>query len=319
MNGVDGKGRRTTGSQLVRCGFGRRLDILWIIVPPSNNNQGGEEVALVMELREVPSSGESQAFCDRLANLVRSAITQEHSLSISSIVFLRTKTVPKTTSGKIARAWCRKAYVGGTLHAVFEKSFKDEATNFEIETMKQSTPRAPLSSEDISKLRSASKEEILDKLRMDVARAGQIPPDTIDKDTALVTILDSLSITQFKGRLESGYGAKISDEYLFGESTTLTKLVEVVKLGYAPDDVGMDQANNSTWSEGDWNCDEEFDTSDIVAAFTDGGYELGGRLAVNAVPEPASCLTLIVGLIGIAVRRRCVSRSSGLPLLRSAG
>ena len=31
---------------------------------------------------------------------------------------------------------------------------------------------------------------------------------------------------------------KISDEYLFGETTTLTKLVEIVKLGHAPDDLG---------------------------------------------------------------------------------
>jgi acyl carrier protein len=84
----------------------------------------------------------------------------------------------------------------------------------------------------------------LDKLKIDVAIIGQIPPDSIDKDTALVTILDSLSISQFKGRLESAYAVKISDEYLFGESTTLTKLVEVVKLGFAPDDhVGADESN----------------------------------------------------------------------------
>ena len=29
---------------------------------------------------------------------------------------------------------------------------------------------------------------------------------------------------------------------------------------------------NSTWSEGDWNCDRDFDTEDIVAAFQAGGY-----------------------------------------------
>jgi acyl carrier protein len=78
----------------------------------------------------------------------------------------------------------------------------------------------------------------MDKLRLDVARMAQIPPDSIDNDTALVTILDSLSISQFKGRLELAYGVKISDEYLFGENITLKKLGEVVQLGYAPDDNG---------------------------------------------------------------------------------
>jgi acyl-CoA synthetase (AMP-forming)/AMP-acid ligase II/acyl carrier protein len=202
--------------------------------------EGGEEVALVMELREVPPVSEAEAVCNKLAEQVRSAINQEHSLGISQLVFLRTRTVPKTTSGKIARAWCRKGFLGGTLQIVFKKSFKDGTANFEIEQAENPLPKAALSKEEVDKLRASSKEEIFDKLRTDVSRTGQIPPDTIDKDTALITILDSISISQFKGRLESAYGVKISDEYLFGESTTLTKLVEVVKLGYAPDDVGAD-------------------------------------------------------------------------------
>ena len=63
-------------------------------------------------------------------------------------------------------------------------------------------------------------------------------PLTIQGSTALVSILDSLSISQFKGMLESHYAVKLSDEYLFRESTTLSKLVDVAKLGYAPDDEG---------------------------------------------------------------------------------
>lgn len=200
-------------------------------------HEGGEEVALVMELREVPPPNQAEAVCNKLANEVRAAITQEHSLSLSQIVFLKTKTVPKTTSGKIARAWCRKAFLAGTLQVVYRKSFKDDTSNLEIE---QGPATAPMTKEDIQKLRGLPKAEIVDKLRIDVARIGQVPPDSIDDNTALVTILDSLSISQFKGRLEGRYGVKISDEYLFGESTTLAKLAEVVKLGYAPDDVVAD-------------------------------------------------------------------------------
>ena len=203
-------------------------------------HEGGEEVALVMELREVPPANEAEVVCNKLADQIRVAINQEHSLGISQLVFLRTKTVPKTTSGKIARAWCRKGFLGGTLQVVFKKSFKDQTSNFEIEQPEHSAPNRALSKEEIEALRASSKDEIFDKLRTDVARMGQLPPDAIDKDTALITILDSLTISQFKGRLESGYGVQISDEYLFGESTTLIKLVEVVKLGYAPDDVEAD-------------------------------------------------------------------------------
>jgi acyl-CoA synthetase (AMP-forming)/AMP-acid ligase II/acyl carrier protein len=206
-----------------------------------STHEGGEEVALIMELRDIPNgSVEIQKVCDPLANQVRSAINQEHSLGIAQILFLKTKTVPKTSSGKIARAWCRKGFLAGTLQTVYKKSFKGDraVTSFEVEPGQTAPLQAPLSSAKVQEIRSMSRDDIMDKLRLDVARTAQIPPDSIDNDTALVTILDSLSISQFKGRLELAYGVKISDEYLFGENITLKKLGEVVQLGYAPDDNG---------------------------------------------------------------------------------
>ncbi len=210
---------------------------------------GGEEVALVMELKEVPnSSGNIQELCDSLADKIKGAINQEHSLGLSQIIFLQTKTVPKTSSGKIARAWCRKGFLAGTLKVVYKKSYtKNGASSFEIDQSGASQPAfssAPLTKEKIAELRAMDKKELLGKLKMDVARMGQIPPDSIDDDTALVTILDSLSISQFSGRLENGYAVKLSDEYLFREGVTLQKLAEVVKLGYAPDDNAEGAAAN---------------------------------------------------------------------------
>jgi acyl-CoA synthetase (AMP-forming)/AMP-acid ligase II len=234
-------------------------------------HEGGEEVALVMELREVPPANQAEAVCNKLANDVRSAVTQEHSLSISQIIFLKTKTVPKTTSGKIARAWCRKGFLAGTLQVVYKKSFKDDTSNLEIE---QSAPA--MTTENIAELRAMSTDEIVDKLRIDVSRIGQIPPDSIDKTTALITILDSLSISQFKGRLEGTYAVKISDEYLFGESTTLLKLAEVVKLGYAPDDVDTDGENGNH--------------SSAVATTNQGSA--GGLAGVLGCPPGVVCCTI---------------------------
>lgn len=43
-------------------------------------------------------------------------VSQEHGLALQSVCLLRTKSVPKTTSGKIARAWCRRGFVEGTLN-----------------------------------------------------------------------------------------------------------------------------------------------------------------------------------------------------------
>lgn len=46
----------------------------------------------------------------------RQGIAAEHGLMLSSVILIRTRTIPKTTSGKIARSWCRRAYLDGTLN-----------------------------------------------------------------------------------------------------------------------------------------------------------------------------------------------------------
>ena len=62
--------------------------------------------------------------------------------------------------------------------------------------------------------------------------------------------------------------------------------------------------NVAGFAEGDWNGDMVFDSGDFGAAFTGGGYEQGPRAAVNAVPEPASFVMVIVGLLGLVAHRR---------------
>ena len=49
------------------------------------------------------------------------------------------------------------------------------------------------------------------------------------------------------------------------------------------------------WAEGDWTGDRRFGSEDLVVAFQDGGYELGPRGAVSAVPEPSCAILLGIG------------------------
>jgi acyl-CoA synthetase (AMP-forming)/AMP-acid ligase II len=239
----DIEGTAEAASDLVRLGCSAAFSI-------DTTRQGGEEVALVMELKEVPSPKEVESVCVSLANQIRSSINQEHSLGITEIAFLQPRSVPKTSSGKIARAWCRKGFVAGTLKVVYRKSFKSDMSSFEIEPTEDGSKGKttcntgiPMSAGGAETIRAMSKEALLGKLTSDVSRVGSIPPESIDKKAALVTMMDSITLSQFKGLLESHYAVKISDEYLFRESTTVTKLVEVAKLGYAPDDDADANAN----------------------------------------------------------------------------
>jgi acyl-CoA synthetase (AMP-forming)/AMP-acid ligase II len=195
----------------------------------------GEDIAIMMELREVPK--DVKAVCEPIVEDIRSIILQEHSLRLSDIVLLKPKSVPKTTSGKIARAWCRKGYLANTLDVVYRKDYKKN----EISALEIEQPEKVMDKKEVEKLRSMDKKELLTKLKVDVAKMGGSSPDDIAADVPIATLLDSLSVSQFKGQLEARYAVtKLSDEYLFRESCTLKKLVEVVLLGYAPDD-GDDQ------------------------------------------------------------------------------
>lgn len=184
--------------------------------------------------------------CEKLVDGIRAAVNQEHSLSIAEIVLLLPKTVPKTSSGKIARAWCRKAFLASSLKVLFRKSFRGNATSFEIE---QGEPERTKKL-DVQTIRNMSKKEILGMLRNDIAKTGGVSTESIRESAIVVTLMDSLTLSQFKGLLESHYAVKISDEYLFRESTTIGKLVEVVKLGYAPDDGDGTQAATLSTASG---------------------------------------------------------------------
>jgi acyl carrier protein len=177
--------------------------------------------------------------CSSIVETVRSAVSKEHALRLTHIILVRPRTIPKTTSGKIARAWTRKAFLKGTLNVVYKQTSQESFHVGRVESSSNAPPSAPRKKMDAAKIRSLDNATLLKKLVKDVSRVGSVPVESIDKDAPLTTILDSMSLSQFKGMLEGEYATRLSDEYLFREATTLNKLVEVVKLGYAPDDDGQ--------------------------------------------------------------------------------
>ena len=76
----------------------------------------------------------------------------------------------------------------------------------------------------------------------------------------------------------------------------LTDLIDVLANGEYEDSI----AGNSTWSEGDWTNDNEFDSGDLVVALASGGYVAGAAAA--AVPEPAGAVLLLLGGLPLALR-----------------
>lgn len=205
---------------------------------------GEDSIGLVMELRD--TSNQVEATCEDLATRIRGTIQKDHAVGIAVISFLKTRSVPKTSSGKIARAKCRAGFLAKTLEEVHRKTFAIESTTtiepLEIEpSSPNGAPSGPRIQRDAATVRAMSKDDIKKSLLDDLSKLGSVPPDAIDPKAALISMLDSLSLSQFKGLLENGYKIRpLSDEYLFRETTSVLKLVEVIKLGHAPDDDGAD-------------------------------------------------------------------------------
>lgn len=198
---------------------------------------------------------DSDALYSGIAEGIRTAVSQEHSLSLSAVVLLKPRTVPKTTSGKISRSKCRKAFLSKSLETIFTKSYTNGSASipdgakgklgegkesFEIEQQKD-TDRTP----DV--IRNTDRAIIKRNLKQSITSLSGLPPESIDNDTAMNILLDSLNSSQLKGMIEHEFHVKeLSDEYLFRESTTVNVLVEVIKLGYAPDDDGDGCAASGT-------------------------------------------------------------------------
>jgi hypothetical protein len=98
-------------------------------------------------------------------------------------------------------------------------------------------------------------------------------------------------------------GTWVGDADLSGEFNS-SDLVVALAAGTYEVDV------TAGWESGDFDGNHRFDTSDLVAALADGGYEQGPRPSVAAVPEPAACVLLILGILSAEFRRPRSGRNS---------
>lgn len=79
-----------------------------------------EEVVLAVEMKEpLPKANKRES----IADMIRSEVFKEHSLSLSCIVLVKPKTMPKTTSGKIQRSRAQQGFITKKLQEVYRKEY----------------------------------------------------------------------------------------------------------------------------------------------------------------------------------------------------
>lgn len=220
-----------------------------------------EQVVLAMELKEpVPKGDKLTSICESIANKVRSEIFKEHSLALESVVLVKPRTIPKTTSGKIQRSKTCAAFINKSLQQLFRKDFdgseigvygdalpsKKDLVNKTNGTVNKMTPE---------EIRQLEYKEIREMLLDSISQIAQVSKNEIKENVALTSFMDSVTLAQLKGLLETTYGVKaFSDEYLFRDTTTVKKLVNVVKAGSAPDDGEGGSTSKAAGSGGPGCC-----------------------------------------------------------------
>ena len=220
----------------------------------SDAQRDDEGIVLAMELKEILHSTNKY---EMISDLVRAEIFKEHSLSLSCIVLVKQKTMPKTTSGKIQRSKAKLAFVEKKLQEVHRKDFSTCAASYtehidndeekqseslrNIDANREKLPK-PVPGERLTsaEVRALDRNTIRNLLLESISQLANIDKSSIPDGAPLTSYMDSVTLAQLKGLLESRYAVSaMSDAYLFCDATTLMKLVEVVKTGAAKDDTGV--------------------------------------------------------------------------------
>jgi acyl carrier protein len=203
----------------------------------SGDSEHSEGLVVVAELRDPSKVDHVQTVKD-----MRNAIAQTHGVELHTAVLLKPKTVPKTTSGKIARKWCRKAFEEGTLQIVYkhEKSggnadIPEDGGGGSASTAMVTAPRAT-AAVDLGDV-----DDLLNRLQDDVAQLMECDPSDVELEKPLIELgMDSMTITQLRGVIENNYNVEVDESILFGEDTTLRVLEGVVRSGGTPPGGGGD-------------------------------------------------------------------------------
>ena len=224
----------------------------------TDSKEGQEELVILAESRE----GVASTDLEQLLSLSQEAVMETHGIGISKMCILKTRTLPKTTSGKIARAWCKIAFENKKLEIVVQSDYSNSNNNSNNSSAMQLLTKSDVDEGTIGTLSSATGSSIMGN----GSRVGPIPDlspqqvrgmsineisDIVESLLLVVTMdgpvalqapidrscpirvlgLDSLLLIQFSGSLQNRLHCKIPDEFLFLKSATITVISEVCKRG----------------------------------------------------------------------------------------
>ncbi len=174
----------------------------------SLDSERGEHLVV---LQEIKKEDRSSIDFEQISQAIRAAIAQNHGLNVDTLVLLRPGSVLKTSSGKVRRQACKKAFLEGTLSPL--KVLTSQSSNPETAVLDQ-----------VDESHSPQNIELL--LRSAILSRKKLQATDLAGDQEFSSFgLDSVDLIEMAGEL-SQYLKRPVDPALFFNYPTVVQLSE---------------------------------------------------------------------------------------------
>jgi acyl-CoA synthetase (AMP-forming)/AMP-acid ligase II/acyl carrier protein len=179
--------------------------------------EGEEEVVLAIEVDERAVAGVGGV--NDVVSAIRAAVSEQFQLPLHAVVLLKSRSIPKTSSGKIQRRACKAGFVDGSL----EEVARDVA-------LRAATPDLAKVLSGLRDLAPAEQARILQEtIVQQVAKFLAVPIDKVDTSRTVLGLgVDSIRAVSLGRALEEHLGVKIPLSVLIRASIAKLAL-EIVK------------------------------------------------------------------------------------------
>ena len=203
----------------------------------TDNEIPPDAIGMVLELRspKVPKETMLQLFAE-----IRQTVTKNHGLSVYQVAFVKPRTIPKTTSGKIRRSTCKDMMSrGGTGLDIISDGFFDALDSAIMDDLASYSMMEPAATEDdINGLKSMSSKDLASNCSPQmqigarvvdvISEVTGIAPSMLALDVPLTELgIGSLQAIQIGSEIEDSFGVAL-DLALFLEGGTLEQVIDVV-------------------------------------------------------------------------------------------
>ncbi|NTG05514.1 non-ribosomal peptide synthetase, partial [Rhizobium rhizogenes] len=154
---------------------------------------------------------------EEIIGSIRLAVAEQHGVHAYAVALLRTRGLPKTSSGKVQRHACKARYLDGSLPVVATSSIDTVAgSELEISVYGTSISEQLAASSD-----ALARRELVENLvRRQVARIVRVSVEGVRFDTAPASLgLDSLNALELQTRLEDAIGSRFENGWIWKHST----------------------------------------------------------------------------------------------------